>query len=187
MTFLDECKKVPYKDIWFYVHEQVYEPREDSFLIADNLKVDKGERVLDLGAGCGILGILAAKQGAEVVATDINPYAVRCARINAEMQKVKIDARQGFLFEPVQNEKFDLILFNPPYLKVKEKPKEWIDYSYSSSETLNKFLRQYKAHLTQNGRAMVINSSLSGIEVKGKILDKKKLPFEEIFLVELER
>jgi release factor glutamine methyltransferase len=48
-------KKVCFRDYVFHVYENVYEPAEDSFLFAENLAVEKGEVVLDMGTGCGIL------------------------------------------------------------------------------------------------------------------------------------
>ena len=78
-------KRVFFGDYVFLVDENVYEPAEDSFLFAENLDVKEGERVLDVGTGCGILGIIAAKKAGEVVAVDVNPYAVRCAKENARL------------------------------------------------------------------------------------------------------
>ncbi len=76
--------------------------------------------VLDLGTGSGVLAIAAALAGAgSVVAADINPAAVECARLNAArygLQQV-ISVRQGDLFEPVKSERFDLVICNPPYLR----------------------------------------------------------------------
>ena len=68
-------------DVW----ENVYEPAEDCFLFAENLEVERGAQVIDVGTGCGILGILAADTAAEVVAIDLNPYAVRCAKENSKL------------------------------------------------------------------------------------------------------
>jgi len=81
-------KKVFFADYGFHVSGNVYEPAEDSFLFAENLAVKEGEIVLDMGAGCGILGIIAAEKAAKVVAVDINPYAVRCAKENAKLNRV---------------------------------------------------------------------------------------------------
>lgn len=180
-------KKIFYKDLELLVHDQVYEPGEDSFLLADNLNVKKCEQVLDLGTGCGLQAIHAAKQGGSVVATDINPKAIECAKKNATDNYETIDFREGDLFSPVQGERFDVIIFNPPYLQKEEEPKDWIDYSYSSSEVMVRFLEEYKDYLGENGRAYIVNSSLSGVELAGKIIARKKVAFEELFVVELKK
>ena len=79
-------KRIHFGNYVFDVSENVYEPAEDSFLFAENLDVEKGAKVLDVGTGCGILGIFAAEKAATVVAVDLNPYAVCCARENCGAQ-----------------------------------------------------------------------------------------------------
>jgi release factor glutamine methyltransferase len=73
--------------------------------------------VLDLGCGSGILSVFAAQRAARVIAVDINPHAVRCTRINAFIHgfETRGEVREGDLFAPVRGERFDLVLFNPPY------------------------------------------------------------------------
>jgi methylase of polypeptide subunit release factors len=78
-----------------------------------------GQHVLEVGTGCGLTAIFCAYGGAaRVVATDINPDAVRCARENVSMLGLEriIDVREGDLFSPVPNERFGLILFNLPFV-----------------------------------------------------------------------
>ncbi|QRV02079.1 methyltransferase [Arcanobacterium phocisimile] len=75
-----------------------------------------GQRVLDLGTGCGIHAILAAKAGAVAVATDISTRALEYARFNATLNGVEIDVREGSLFDPVAGETFDVVVSNPPFV-----------------------------------------------------------------------
>lgn len=73
--------------------------------------------VLDLGCGSGALGALASGWAERVVATDINPRAVAFGRFNAELNDLEnLEIREGGLFDPVADERFDLILCNPPYV-----------------------------------------------------------------------
>ena len=75
------------------------------------------EATLDLGTGCGIQALLAAKHSARVVATDVNERALAFARFNAALNDVDvIDFRHGNLFEPVEDERFGLVVANPPYV-----------------------------------------------------------------------
>jgi release factor glutamine methyltransferase len=180
--------KIFYNDIELEIFEQVYEPREDSYLLADNLKVNEGMKVLDIGTGSGLQAIICAKQGANVIATDINPEAIKCAKRNAENTGVAIEFLQGNLFEPIKGKKFDLIIFNSPYLPEGSAPKEktLLDLSYAGADKINIFLDQYKNHLEPEGRALLVHSSLSKIKVPGKIISAKKVAFEEIVLSELE-
>ena len=81
--------------------------------------VVSGLRVLDVGTGSGVAAIRAAACGAQVTAVDINPEAVRCARINALLNHVddRIDVRHGDLFAPVGGERFDVVVCNPPFFR----------------------------------------------------------------------
>jgi release factor glutamine methyltransferase len=74
---------VIYRDAEFKPGEGVYEPSDDSFLLADNIRVKEGERVLDMGTGCGIQGIVAAKTGGVVTSSDTSDAALKCAKKNA--------------------------------------------------------------------------------------------------------
>ncbi len=73
----------------FQTCENVYEPAEDTFLLADNLMVKKSDKVLEIGTGTGIIAIIASKKAKNVVAVDINKYAVECAQKNSEINHSK--------------------------------------------------------------------------------------------------
>ena len=165
-------KKVFYKNHVFYVDKNVYEPAEDTFLLAENLHVRKKERVLEIGTGCGIIAVLAAEKGARVVATDINFHALKCAKNNAKQNRVseKVEFRLGSIFEPIKpDEKFDLIIFNAPYLP-SEKPLEkqsLIERAWSGGregrELIDAFISQVSKFIKETGRVLLVQSSLSDI------------------------
>ena len=125
----------------------------------DAATIAKGARVLDLGTGSGLGALAVAPRAEHVIATDINPEAVRCARINALLNHLdhKIELRLGDLFEPVRDERFDLILFNPPYYH--GEPRDLSDHAWRSVDTFERFLRELPAHLTQGGCALVVLST----------------------------
>ncbi len=125
----------------------------------DSALVSSDARVLDLGTGSGIGALFAARWACSVVATDINPDAVRCAQINALAHHFehRIETRLGDLFEPVRGERFELVLFNPPYYR--GEPRNLADYAWRSPDTFDRFLRELPEHLTENGRALVVLSS----------------------------
>lgn len=193
-------KVVFYKGDRFLVHPGVYEAAEDTFLLADNLDVKKGERLLELGTGCGILSILAAKSGASVVSTDINPAAIKCAKENAANNGVLdlIDFRLGDLFEPVEGDLFDFVIFNPPYLPIErgEALNTPLDCAWEAGEDgrliIDRFLSGLEKHLVPKGRTLFVQSSLSDISKTLKILAEsgfqtttttKKMFFEQLYLI----
>ncbi len=125
----------------------------------DSNLIPPNARVLDLGTGSGINAIFAARLGAHVIATDINPEAVRCVQINALAQQLErcVETRTGDLFEPVQNEKFDVILFNPPFYR--GRPRDLAAHAWRSPDAFERFLREFSLHLNQGGRVLVVLSS----------------------------
>ncbi|MEM2994593.1 MAG: class I SAM-dependent methyltransferase [Candidatus Bathyarchaeia archaeon] len=195
-------KKVFFADYVFHVLKNVYEPAEDSFLFAENLQVKAGDFVIDMGAGCGILGIIAAEKASKVVAVDISPYAVRCAKENAKLNHVadKMFFVQGDLFSPLKpTVNFDLILFNAPYLPVEHEGNCWLERAWAGGATgrkvIDRFICEAPKHLKRNGRILLMQSTLSGIDetlkkfkekgLKASVIAKRALPFfETIMLIE---
>ena len=75
------------------------------------------ELTLDVGSGCGVQALLAAQHSARVIATDLNPRAVRFTELSARLSGIdNVDVRQGDGFEPARESSFDLILSNLPYV-----------------------------------------------------------------------
>ena len=162
----------------------VYLPREDSFLLKkeliDYIKKYKPQSVLDMGTGTGIQAITAKKLEVETVfATDINPDAIDCAKKNSK--NLKISFVQSDLFSNI-SEKFDLIVFNTPYLP----PEPPLDPQWSGGKKfVERFLNESKKHLTPNGKIIFVHSSKSPISIKHKILDQEKMPDGEMLYVSL--
>jgi release factor glutamine methyltransferase len=128
-------------------------------LCLDRHLVPPGSRVLDMGTGSGIGALFAAREAGQVVAVDINPAAVRCARINALLSgsEDRVEVRQGDLFEPVRGERFDVVLFNPPYYR--GTPRDDLDRAWRADSVIERFAAQVGEHLSPGGWALVILSS----------------------------
>lgn len=198
-------KKAYFGDHVFLVDEHVYEPAEDTFLIAENLNVTGDDTVLDMGTGCGILAVLAAKKAEQVVAVDVNPYAIECAQRNAESNGVKerIEFRLGDLFHPIkQNERFSLILFNSPYLPSEpDEEKSWIGKAWAGGHNgrsvVDIFIKDAPNFLADNGRIRLVQSSLTNINrtldmfgeacLRASVTAQVKVAFESIVLIEAKR
>lgn len=139
-------------------------PRTGAFLAAhlDARVIGPDAQVLDMGSGSGVCAVLAARRARRVVAVDINPAAVRCTAINAALNGVedRVEVRHGDLFAPVAGERFDLILFNPPYLR--GEPRDDRDRAWRSVDVAERFAAGLADHLTARGAALVVLSSFGG-------------------------
>lgn len=117
---------------WFYdlklkvTHETLI-PRPETEEIVDKFlqqtKQDDSLKVLDIGTGTGAIAIVAKKQrpNDDVTGTDLSPKALAVAKENAEANGVAVRFLEGDLTAPVKDEKFDVILSNPPYIGEHEK------------------------------------------------------------------
>jgi release factor glutamine methyltransferase len=145
---------------------EVYNPSDDSYLLLKILEVSPGQSFLDMGCGTGLIGLHAARLGADVVAVDINPHAVEYTKRNASANGVKIRAIESDLFDKVPGH-FDVISFNPPYLPGKETSTSWVERAWSGgeegSEVAIRFLDQAWEHLNPGGSIYVILSSIGGL------------------------
>ncbi|RME55473.1 methyltransferase domain-containing protein, partial [Candidatus Woesearchaeota archaeon] len=113
-----------------------------SKILAENMVVKKNDRVLDLGCGIGIIGIIASKLTEnEVILTDINERACYLSKLNTKGIK-NIKVKNGDLYETVKNQKFDVILLNPPQTAGK-------DVCFSMIE-------QAKNHLVKGGSLQLV-------------------------------
>ena len=116
-------------------------------------------RTLDLGTGCGIQALLAAKHSEWVVATDVNPRALAFAAFNAALNGVEgIEFRLGDGFAPVQGESFDLIVSNPPYVISPDASYAYRDSGLPADELCRRVVQAAAAHLNEGGFAHVLVS-----------------------------
>ena len=179
----------------------VYEPAEDSFLLADvALKEAKpGMQILEIGTGSGFVSavLLANLKEIRLVATEINPHASRCAKMNG-VEVIRTDLFRGIKSKNPET-LFDLILFNPPYLPTSEEEKVpgWLNYAFdggiSGRDTLERFLDEVRDYLKPGGEILVLISSITGLDaVKEKmetlgfaveVVARKKVSFEELIVV----
>lgn len=149
--------------------DNVYVPAEDSYLLADNLEIKKGQSVLEIGTGSGIVAMYASRLTDDITVTDINFDACELARKNfAENGIENIEILWGNLFEVVENRKFDVILFNTPYLPTEDDEvlDNTINYAFDGGlngrKVIDLFLNEVGNHLNDGGIVQMIQSSLSG-------------------------
>ena len=170
-------------------YSTIYKPAEDSFLLADVLKkeipklikVNSNLSLLEIGSGSGIQLQTARKLGIKkqnILSTDININAVKYCK------KLGFNCIQSNLFAKIKG-KFDLILFNPPYLPENKYDKEKDTTGGKlGSEIINKFLRQARLHLKKEGKILLLTSSLTK-NINWQGYEKTKLTSKKIFFEEL--
>ena len=164
----------------------LYEPAEDSFLLQEQVRKYAKGKVLDLGTGTGIQALTALEKTKEVLASDINEEAIN------NCKKLGIKCVKSDLFKNIK-EKFDLIIFNPPYLPDdKIKLEDNLNYigGKKGNELFEKFLSKARKYLKEKGKILVIFSSLTPdidkiikkYNFKFKILSEKEFFFEKLYV-----
>ena len=150
--------------------DHVYAPREDSYLLGSAARVDPGERVLELGCGAGLAALAAARSGARVTASDLNPFALRAVASAASAMALEVQCVRTDLFDGLGA--FDVVLCNPPYLPSvpgEEDPDRWHELALNGGadgqEWLRRFLRALPDHLKLQGRAYVIFAQVRSPQV----------------------
>ncbi len=167
----------------------LYNPAEDSYLLKKCVeKYSKGKTVLDIGSGTGIQAIASLNSGAK---------SVLCSDISLELisflKKQGLNAIKSNLFSNIKG-KFDLIIFNPPYLP--EDKREDMESRRATTggkegdEITLKFRKQSVKHLEKNGIIFLLVSSLTPkkrilellreLSLKKKLLSKEELFFESL-------
>lgn len=174
----------------------MYLPSDDSYFFKEflekqlsNKKFSKSIKILDMGTGSGIL--------AKTCSRFIYKKNIFCVDIQED--SVKNMASEGFhsiksnLFSKIpKSHKFDLILFNAPYLPKdpKEDKKSQIETTggKKGDEISVKFIKQAKNYLSPNGVIFLLVSSLTPLKNLNKfkplIVAKKKVWFEELLILE---
>ena len=151
----------------------VYPPSEDSILLIESLDIRKGERVLEVGCGSGVVSIHCAANGAKVVSVDINPKAVELTGKNFEANELPHDVRESDVYSAVK-ERFDTVIFNLPYLPVQDEgmlAKAWSGGD-DGMGPLPELLGKAPEHLLPNGRVVVVVSSLMDRERLSSLLER---------------
>ena len=112
---------------------------------------------LDLGTGCGVQALLAARFSERVVATDLNERALAVAAVNAQLNGIgNVELRRGDLFAPVRGETFDRIVANPPFVISPETSHVYRDSELAGDELSRTVVAQTAGHLAPGGHATIL-------------------------------
>lgn len=184
------------------MHSSIYQPAEDSYLLLESVEKylkkqeNKKIKILDIGSGSGIQALICKKLGFDNVLTaDINPNAVKY------LKKQGLKSIQSNIFSNKQfkDKRFDLIIFNPPYLpEDKKEPKDsrlQTTAGKKGYEIIIRFLKQAKSYLNKQGAILFLFSSLSQPKIilknaeqlgyNFRLLNKQSFFFEILFVYEI--
>lgn len=121
-------------------------------LLIEHMAINAGERVLDMGCGYGVIGVIAAQRGAgDVMLIDDSLLAIRCAQATVEAHGLTNAAvLAGDLFEPLNGsdtpQLFDLIVSNPPFHQKFD----------VNTNVAHRLMRELKAALNPGGRLLIV-------------------------------
>lgn len=163
----------------------IYEAREDSILLGKFLVRCKG-KVLDMGCGSGYLSKILVDNKCKITGVDINEEAVNYCK------KLKGNFFFSDLFSNI-NERFDWIIFNPPYLPKDGEEDEESRAITTDNGIIARFFMEVKNYLKENGKILIIVSSLTENfedilkknDFKFEIIGREKLFMEELRVYEI--
>lgn len=168
------------------MHE-IYEPMEDTFLILKEIRPYAYGNVLDMGTGSGVLALEAAKTADLVIGADLNEDALEFARQKAEeyeLDNAKFVYSDLFSYFKEKPWKFDLIIFNPPYLP--EEPAEPDEIKLATTggkkgyEILERFFSEASQFLMPYGKILVVFSTLTGKDKVHSIIEEYGFNFQKL-------
>nr|WP_235002692.1 class I SAM-dependent methyltransferase [Actinacidiphila paucisporea] len=107
---------------------------------------------LDLGTGSGVQALHAAQHATRVTATDVNPRALHFARLTLALSGAhEPDLRRGSLFEPVGDDRYDLIVSNPPFVISPGSRFTYRDGGMGGDDLCRTLVQQAADHLNDGG------------------------------------
>ncbi|MGI0037532.1 MAG: HemK2/MTQ2 family protein methyltransferase [Nitrososphaera sp.] len=172
----------------------IYAPSDDSFLLAECVRLYRGKRALEIGVGSGIILEALEDRFDSVAGTDIDHEALRSCKGKSRALLVCCDAASAF----AAGKRFDLIVSNPPYLPADESVVDrTVHGGPSGIEATINFIVSALPLLAESGRILVVKSSLAdsaalgnlaaGENLKIKVIREKRLFYETLSVIELSR
>ena len=176
----------------------VYQPAEDSGLLAEAAVAEAHGRVLEVGTGSGwVAARVGTERDLDVVGSDLNPHAARQARDRG------VEAAVAKLLSPFRADAFDTVCFNPPYLPTDPDNEwgDWMEHALSGGESgralIEPFLADVGRVLAPDGVVLLLVSSLTGYDEVLELIDEagfaaapvveESFPFETLTVLALRR
>lgn len=151
-------------------------------LLIEKPELVQGKSVLEIGTGSGLVAICCLEAGAaSVLATDVNPAAIRAATYNLRRYGRSAEVRQVPVGEGVDSgafavvpagRRFDVIISNPPWED--SSPKRWSEYALydPNFQLLRSILEGGRSHLNPDGRILLAFGCVEAIRVLRRLADE---------------
>ena len=176
-----------YKDIVLEIPPGIFHP---GFFFSTHLLLQyinsftlQGKKILELGAGSGLISIFTAKKGAQVTATDINPLAAEFLKINSEKNGVELEIIHSDLFHNIPSQQFDIIAINPPYFK--KKPATINDFAWYcgvNGEYFQKLFNGLREYINNNSEVVMVLSEECDFNMIERIASANGFALQKVIL-----
>ena len=198
--YLSVTRKYTYNEIQLIIPPEVFHPGfffSSKLLLKYILTLQLNERkFLELGAGSGLIAFSAAKKGASVTATDINPIAIEYLKKNSRLNNLPVQIILSDLFQNIPMQAFDIIAINPPYYKKEPvTDAEFAWYCGTNGEYFSTLFKGLKNYIDAQSLVFMVLSEESDLQmIKGiasgcsfilEPLQTKKLMWETNFIFKI--
>ncbi len=139
------------------------------------------KKVLELGAGSGMVALNCARKGAQTLASDINPNALACIDESKRINNLTVETIESDLFDKIPLQTFDYIIINPPYYQ--GTPKNDLEKAFYAGRDYDYFINLFSAladYINELSRVLMILSSNSNLEYIKKIAEESQFLFTTI-------
>lgn len=190
---------IDYKDYHQVIPKDIYSPLEDTYLmlsvLKNKLKIKK-DSFLEVGSGNGLIMLEMYDFFNNLTVVDIDPKVIiHLKNIKKKFSLKNLKIIKSDLFSKIENEKFDVIVFNPPYV-----PSEKIEFLSTDGgkeglEVIVPFLKSLKKHLNKKGVCYLLISSHNNLRkiyktikesnLKYKKIIEKNIFFEKLIVIEI--
>ncbi len=184
--YLAKERSYSFEEIKIKIYPTVFHPGlfYSTKILINYLKQQKLKnlKILELGAGSGLISIYAAKRNADVTASDINPIAIENLKLNATLNEVKIEIVQSDLFDALYQTDFSLIIINPPYYPkniLTQSDLAW--YCGENFEYFKKLFFQLNDRLNQHCRCLMILSEDCDLLEISSLASKHSLRLKKVY------
>jgi len=192
--------KIHFKEYGLEIPSYVYLPSDDTYLLLDvlreELKSNSYRKSLEIGAGNGILSLELLEYSKNHLASDINPIVIKyLIKLKERFNLKNFEIIESDLFKKINKQKFDLIVFNPPYVVSDDIVDCSTDGGKIGSEIILRFICELKEYLGKKGVCYLLISSLNKPneiynlikkkQLKCEIIKKTNIFFEELLVLKI--